>query len=164
MIKQIDESRLSDCLDVIHKSFKTVADDFGLTPENCASNGAFMTFDRLQDDFLKGDLMFVFDEGEITAGFMQLSKKDNESYEMKKLAVLPQCRHNGCGRELTEFAKSFLAEAGAKKITIGIIEANFRLKKWYEARGFIHTGTKVFPHLPFTVGFMECVLQPMPFL
>ena len=29
------------------------------------------------------------------------------------------------------------------------------LKAWYQSQGFIHTGTKTFDHLPFTVGFME---------
>ena len=160
MIKQIDESRLSACLGVIHESFRTVADDFGLTPENCASNGAFMPLCRLREDFFKGDLMFALYDGETAAGFMQLSKRDNDSYDMEKLAVLPQSRHKGYGKELIVFAKSFLFGSGAEKITVGIIEENLRLKKWYEANGFVHTGTKVFPHLPFTVGFMECILQP----
>jgi len=158
MIKQIDESNLSDCLEVIHKSFKTVADDFGLTPENCATNGAFMPLSRLQTDFFKGDLMFASYEDEIIIGFMQLSKTDSTSYELEKLAILPRNRHNGHGRELISFAKSTLVELGAAKITIGIIEENIRLKNWYEINGFVHTSTKVFPHLPFTVGFMECIL------
>jgi len=40
-------------------------------------------------------------------------------------------------------------------ITIGIIEENTRLKEWYKAYGFVHTGTKKFEHMPFTAGFME---------
>lgn len=48
--------------------------------------------------------------------------------------------------------KTFLA---ANKIKIGIVEENTILKEWYEKIGFVHTGTKKFEHLPFTVGFME---------
>jgi len=40
-------------------------------------------------------------------------------------------------------------------MTIGIIEENEKLKKWYSDLGFVHIGTKKFEHLPFTVGFME---------
>ena len=40
-------------------------------------------------------------------------------------------------------------------ITIGIVEEKPVLKEWYAANGFIHTGTKEFAHLPFTVGLME---------
>ena len=42
-----------------------------------------------------------------------------------------------------------------RALRIGIIEENVRLRAWYEGLGFVHTGTRVFAHLPFTVGFME---------
>lgn len=45
-----------------------------------------------------------------------------------------------------------------KRITIRIIEENVVLKKWHFTYGFIHTGTKNIPSLPFTVGFMEMTL------
>ena len=47
----------------------------------------------------------------------------------------------------------------AEEITIGIIEENTVLKNWYADHGFVHTGTKKFPHLPFTVGFMTYMLK-----
>jgi ribosomal protein S18 acetylase RimI-like enzyme len=89
---------------------------------------------------------------------MQLSKQNDDTYELEKLAVLPRDRHNGYGKELLDFAKARARDLGAAKITIGIIEENARLKNWYAANGFVHTGTRVFPHLPFTVGFMECAI------
>jgi hypothetical protein len=49
-------------------------------------------------------------------------------------------------------------ELGGHKISIGIIEENTVLKRWYSNNGFIHLGTKTFDHLPFTVGFMEAVI------
>lgn len=158
MIRQIDENILQDCLHVIQNSFMTVAVDFGLTKENCPTNGAFITLEKLKNDFVKGQLMFAKYTEEKIAGFMQLLKQDDNTFELEKLAVLPEFRHRGYGKELLAFAKSKASDLGAKKITIGIIEENLRLKNWYEANGFVHRGTKVFPHLPFTVGFMECVL------
>lgn len=158
MIHQADECMLHDCVNVIQKSFITVANDFGLTRENCPTNGAFLTLDKLQHDFSKGDLMFAKYAVENIAGFVELSKKDDKIYELKRLAVLPENRHKGHGKELLVFAKSKAFSLGAEKITIGIIEENLRLKNWYQANGFIHTGTKTFSHLPFTVGFMECAV------
>ncbi len=158
MIRQVDENMLPDCLDVIKKSFLTVAVDFGLTKENCPTNGAFMTLDMLHNDFAKNHLMFAKYSAEKIVGFMQLSKQDTDMYELKKLAVLPQSRHKGYGRELLSFAKSQVFDLGGRKISIGIIEENIRLKSWYQENGFVHTGTTIFPHLPFTVGFMEYVL------
>lgn len=74
---------------------------------------------------------------------------------MNNLSVLPEFRHKGYGKELLDICKSKVKELGANKITIGIIEENTKLKEWYTAYGFIHTGTRKFGHLPFTVGFME---------
>ncbi len=159
MIEQVCQAQLAACLDVIRTSFQTVADEFGLTPENCPTNGAFMPLGRLQSDFNRGGLMFALKEDGQIVGFMQLWRKDADTFELEKLAVLPPYRHNGHGKALISFAKARAIELGADKITIGIIEENTRLKKWYKAHGFVGTGTRDFPHLPFTVGFMECALR-----
>jgi len=157
MIVEVDESKLDECLEVVHMSFATVAEEFGLNPENCPTNGAFMPFEKLRSDFAKGNLMFaICADGKIVA-FMQLSQGGG-AVEMEELAVLPAYRHNGYGKRLIAFAKRKAQALGANRITIGIIEENIRLKNWYESNGFTHMGVKKFPHLPFTVGFMECLL------
>ena len=62
----------------------------------------------------------------------------------------------GLGKELVAYAADYAKDhLGAQKIQIGIVEENTVLKAWYQSQGFIHTGTKTFGHLPFTVGFME---------
>jgi hypothetical protein len=45
--------------------------------------------------------------------------------------------------------------AGGRKLSIGVVDENAVLKRWYAAQGFRETGRKRFPHLPFTVSFME---------
>lgn len=40
MIRRVTESELPLCLRVIHEAFGTVAEEFGLTPDNCPTNGA----------------------------------------------------------------------------------------------------------------------------
>ncbi len=158
MIRQIKEHDLPLCLEVIRLSFATVAEEFGLTPENCPTNGAFMSLSRLEADFKNGAHMFATYENGLIVGFVQLAKKSGAVMELEKLAVLPQSRHQGYGGRLLGYAKARAMELGADRLTIGIIEENTRLKRWYEANGFISTGTRVFPHLPFTVGFMELSL------
>ncbi len=155
MIQQVEEKQLFDCLDVIHNSFLTVAEEFGLTKDNCPTNGAFMPLLRLQNNFRKGDLMYAVIIDTNIVGFVQLTEKENGVWELEKLAVLPDYRHNGYGKQLIDFARNKVKQIGGCKITIGIIEENNRLKKWYLSNGFIHTGTRLFHHLPFTVGFME---------
>ena len=42
IIRGIEKEDLSECLKVIHQSFKTVADEFGLTRENCPKHTSFI--------------------------------------------------------------------------------------------------------------------------
>ena len=49
--KVIKNEQLNTCLDIIHKSFQTVADDMNLTKENCPSHTAFMPLEKLQNQF-----------------------------------------------------------------------------------------------------------------
>ena len=51
-----------------------------------------------------------------------------------------------------------LNHPGGRLMFYVVREENIKLKNWYVANGFIHTGTKQFNHLPFTVGFMECMV------
>lgn len=159
---EILEMQLSDidiCAEVIRRSFLTVARDFGLTQENCPTNGAFIQPSRLLSDRQKGAFMYKLVEDNTIIGFMSLVPKDACAVELEKLAVLPEYRHGGYGKILLQYAREKSLSLGFRKITIGIIEENTRLKKWYSDFGFIHTGTKNFPHLPFTVGFMELILD-----
>lgn len=156
-IRIVEYKELSNCLDVIHKSFATVAAEFKLTEENCPSHTSFIKLDKLQNHFDWGWSMFGLYENDQQIGYFSLSKIADQEYELHNIAVLPEYRRNGYGKMLLDYAKEKVTEMGGKKIKIGIIEENTVLKNWYEANGFISTGTKRFEHLPFTVGFMEYV-------
>lgn len=154
-IRKVYFEELDLCADVIRQSFITVADEFGLTTQNCPTNGAFIQVGRLISDWNQNvNLYGLYCDKELM-GFMELKKKEAEIYELEKLSVLPEHRHKGCGALLLDFARKEVFEMGGNKITIGIIESNYRLKMWYLKHGFINTGIANFPHLPFVVGFME---------
>lgn len=156
MIKQVESKKqLNICLDIIRSSFITVADEFGLTENNCPSHTAFMTVDRLEKQFDESKPMFLFYRDEYPVGYFSLSKCSDEEWELNNLAVLPQYRHLGIGKAMTNYAISTVKSFGGNKITIGIIEENTKLKEWYLSLGFRHISTRKFEHLPFTVGFME---------
>ena len=159
MIVKVDsKEQLADCLDIIHRSFMTVADDFGLTKDNCPTHTAFMPMEKLEKQYADGRVMFSYEHGSKKVGYFSLKKNENNT-ELDNLAVLPSCRHLGIGREMIDFAKKYARDhLHAEKLTIGIIEENAILKNWYENLGFVHTETKKLSHLPFTVGFMEISL------
>ena len=140
---------------MVRGAFATVAAEFGLTEENCPTNGAFLPEGRLEAQFDAGVRMAGAFDGDVMIGFAALDLSDAEKPELEKLSVLPQSRHQGAGKLLVGWASEQARAAGAAALRIGIIEENVRLRAWYEGLGFAHTGTRVFAHLPFTVGFME---------
>lgn len=152
------KEQLNTCLDIIHKSFITVADEFGFTKNNCPNHTAFMSIEKLKKQYESGTDMFLYWHNGEYVGYFSLVDND-ESVELNNLSVLPEYRHLGIGKEMVEYAKDYaINNTNAKRITIGIIEDNSILKNWYETLGFIHIGTKQFDSLPFTVGFMELII------
>lgn len=159
MIIQIKNTEvLPECLEVIHRSFKTVAEEFDLTMENCPKHTSFMPIYFLTTQMEWGWHMFgLYHENQLV-GYMSLSKEGDTVYELHNLAVLPEFRHKGFGKNMLDFAKEAVKTLGGDTIKIGIIEESTILKEWYQTNGFIHTGTKKFDHLPFTSGYLECQL------
>ena len=154
MIKKLIYSDLPLATEVIRMSFVTVAKDFDLTEQNCPKHTSFIKPEKLQRHFNQGTLMYGLYEDMHLIGCVSLSKKEGGVYDLHNLAVLPEYRHKGYGKQLLDFCKIKVKELHGNKITISIIEENIVLKDWYIANGFIHIGIKKFDHLPFTSGYM----------
>jgi len=154
VIKSIDSAD-EECVRVIRDSFRTVADEFGLTKESAPTNAAFIELDSLEALHQKGTRFFggFFDDRLV--GFVAIRKAKDDLYYMEKLAVLPGFRHRGYGRKLVEHAIKAVKEVGGARISIGIINENTVLKEWYKGIGFVETGIRQYPHLPFKVCYME---------
>ena len=155
MIFEIDKHELEEALNVIHKSFETVAKDFDLTKENCPKHTSFMPLSFLETQIEWGWKMYGLYAGKKMIGYMSLSKEDEECYELHNLCILPEYRHKGFGKMMLDFAKDKVIELGGNRMKIGIIEESTRLKEWYILNGFVHIGTKKYEHLPFTSGYLE---------
>ena len=155
MIRQIERDDIKVCVQVIRKSFGTVAQEFSLTKENCLGHASFMKVEKLYKQYDGGRPMFAYLDKGIIVGYFSLSKNDGGSFELNNLAVLVEYRHKGYGREMIIFAIDKVREMGSNKMTIGLIEESTKLRNWYSGLGFIHTGKRKYKHLPFTVGFMK---------
>ena len=154
-IRHIQENEFDQCAALIRESFLTVASDFNLTKENCPSNGAFLETDRLVSDWEGGAQMYGLYHEDVLCGFMELKNKGGGIVTLEKLCVPPAFHHLGYGSRLLDAAKKEAAAMGGQTLSIGIMEEHAVLKRWYEQHGFVSTGTRQFPHLPFLVGFME---------
>ena len=157
-IRKISNNEIESSARVIRDSFSTVVREFNLTPQNCPSNPAFITADALIKIKEKGINMFGLFVSGIQIGFVAIEKADEKKYYMEKLAIDPQYRHCGYGRMLMDYVVDFVQSHNGNKLSIGVINENKVLKKWYNDYGFKETGCKKFAHLPFTVRFMELEL------
>lgn len=154
-IRLLTAENLPDYADVIRKSFATVAKEYGWTRENCPGHTSFITDERLASKIKDGYYPFGLCIGDKVIGFTSLTDMGSGVFEMNDVSVLPEYRHYGYGKKLLDFCKAKVREFSGNKITIGIVEENTVLKEWYNSNRFVHTGTKMYDGLPFTVGHME---------
>ena len=137
MIKKILRSDLPECLDVIHRSYETIAVKFGLTEENCPDRGrASLPLEKLVRSYEEGEEMFAYVVNGQIVGFLGILFNDEGICKLNDIVVLPEYRHKGYGKEMLDFCKAKAHENGAVKIRLGMIDDNIKLKKWYMANGF----------------------------
>ena len=58
------------------------------------------------------------------------------------------------GGQLLRKAVLLGSQRGASTIEAAVIANHVALRSWYNARGFVHRETKIYPHLPFAVDFL----------
>ncbi len=154
MIKRITSDDLQDCLDIIHKSFATIALDFGFTKDNCPNHNSFMPISVLEEQYAENRAMFILKEKE-KIGYFSIQKLSDTSYELNNVSVLPEYRHKGYGKKMVKFAINYVITNGGNKIQICFVDDNTVLKKWYQGLGFEYLGNTKKEEYSFKVGLME---------
>ena len=161
MIRLMREEEIPVCVDLIRRSFGTVAEEFGFTEENAPRYTAFATTVQRLTWHLHGEKrpMYVYENesGEII-GYYSILFQENNECELNNLCVAPESRHGKVGESLLLHSCETAKEAGCVKMNIGIVEENVQLRKWYEKHGAVHLGTKKYDFFPFTCGNMEKTL------
>ena len=157
MIREVFHEDIPACVNIIKQSFKTVADEFGFTEENAPRFTAFATCEERLLWHMDGEHrpMYVYEEAGVLCGYYSLLIQENHECELNNLAVLPEYRHKGIGKQLLEHAYSAARDHDCKLMNIGIVEENTKLRKWYEENGAVHLGTYKFDFFPFTCGYMR---------
>lgn len=160
MIREINKNEVQSCVEVICKSFMTVADEFGFTKENAPRFTAFATTEERLLYHLEQEqrLMFACFENGKMVGYYSLLKQNEQECELNNLCVLEEYRHNKIGEQLLEHAFAEARKIGCSQMNIGIVEENVKLRKWYEAHGAEHIGTEKYDFFPFTCGYLKKIL------
>ena len=80
-------------------------------------------------------------------GCVALSPLADAQWYLSMLAVSPQYQSAGVGKSILSGAESYAQNAGARSLTISVINLRHRLIEWDERRGFVRTGqTEPFPY------------------
>lgn len=155
-IFQISRSDIPECVRVIRESFMTVAREFGYTKEK----SPLFTGYRISEEILCGQFdvekrpMFCFRAGGRIVGYYSLAKPVDGICEINNLAVLPEYRHLGIGGKLLDDALVKIAETGARKAFVDIVDENQKLRRWYESKGFRYVDTVRIEGYEFLNGIM----------
>lgn len=144
---------------LISSAYRDVAETFGLTKQNCPKHPSNCEAGWVTADMDRGVRYYLFADAQQVVGCGALEHPDDKTVYLERLAVRPDCRHRGFGRQIVSHLTWASKKAGVKTMGIGIIEEQKILKDWYGSMGFVSTGTKAFLHLPFTVGFMELDIE-----
>ena len=157
MIKPITRDDLSVCIEIFHRGYETVAIEYALTEENSPDRGrASLPLEKLIAEFDAGVLMFGYFLNDNIVGYLGMKKLESGDIGLDDIIVLPECRQNGYGTKLLNFCKQTAKDLGAKKVRLGMIDDNKRLRKWYEDNGFVNISYIKYENAPYTVGKMEC--------
>ena len=155
IIREINGAELIRCAEVIRESFKTVASELGLTRDNIPNHPSFLTVEELRGLVDKDIKFFGLFLGDRQIGSVAVQAADDGVYFLQKLAVLPEYRNDGYGRELVSFVIDYVKHNDCKKLALGIWDVQTGLKEWYLRLGFTVNSTRDFEHLPLTVCLMD---------
>jgi diamine N-acetyltransferase len=158
------EEELTMCADLLRAAFETVARDFALTEGSAPTNAAFTTLENLKRHVRNRMALYGMFSGASLVGCVAIKKsKGNESvFYIERLAVAPEKRHRGLGEQLLSFAFEQIRNSGGRTASIGLMDNNERLKKWYGLKGFVQHDRRDIAHLPFKVCFMSIDLERQP--
>jgi N-acetylglutamate synthase-like GNAT family acetyltransferase len=141
--------------ETIRKSFRDVAESFGLTQENAPHHPSNCTVDWIRKDMGRGVTYFAIENENHVVGCVALERANARVYYLERLAVLPDQRRRGFGKALVNHVLSEAKLLGVHCVSIGIIAKHTEVKDWYKGLGFVEGESKEFPHLPFLVTFMS---------
>jgi N-acetylglutamate synthase-like GNAT family acetyltransferase len=153
-IRQAGDDDAETIMRLVRESFRTVAERFGLTPENSPRHPSNCSIEWVRTERASGVRYFLLEVAGEPVGCVAVEPGDPRVCHIERLAVLPGHRGKGYGRALVDRALDAGREMGVSRMELSIISANAELRQWYEAMEFQVIGSKFVKHLAFEVTFM----------
>lgn len=156
---RIEREQLPDCLAVMAQGYEESAQRFGMTEENCPYRGRTrLPLEVLEREFETGQIYGAFAQGRLV-GVLSL-QRTGDVLMINDLVVLPCWQGQGIGGRLLSFALETAGRLGCRRVRLGMVHDNLRLRRWYEAHGFRTVEVRRFEAVRYGVGRMELALRP----
>ncbi|MDQ1281025.1 MAG: hypothetical protein QG670_2289 [Thermoproteota archaeon] len=141
----------------IRESFKNQALELELTVEKHSGYAAFETSQKVNKRIKRGEHVVLAYVGEKPVGTITFSVDSEQPVNgwIERLAVLPEFRRNGYGRELMGYAEEQLMKEGVARVELAIVKQFKHLQDFYEQLGYMPTETMKYEFLPFEILYME---------
>jgi ribosomal protein S18 acetylase RimI-like enzyme len=143
-----DDSGLDDISVLVNRAYRGT--------EGWTHEGDYMDGDRTSPAALRADLlaspramlMTLRDEADgPLLGVVWLEPAGAEAWYLGLLTVRPDIQGQNLGRRMLQAAETFLAERGARRVRMTVLNVRAPLIAWYERRGYRVTGeTQPFPY------------------
>lgn len=146
---------------IVRESFKKQAEELGLNAEEHSGFAAFETAEDVKSRIKGGDRVVLAYSGEDPVGTISFcvdSEQPLKGY-IKRLAVLPEFRGRGFGRELMSYAEGQLKRLGVSRVELAIVKKFKPLQRFYKQLGYLPIETRSYPFLPFEVLYLEKQVQ-----
>ena len=96
-----------------------------------------------------GGEVYVAADGETIVGCAALIRFDATTYELSKMAVSPESRGRGVGRQLLAFVVQAARARGAKTLFLGSSTQLRNAVHLYESLGFVHVPPSELPEMKY---------------
>jgi len=155
VIHQATRADIPVLVALVRDSFRSVAEGFHLTRSNAPTHPSNCEAAWIQRDLDRGVRYYVLSADALDVGCIALELSTSPTAYLERLGVLPEQRGKGFGSKLVDHASIAAKQDGATAASVGVIAEDIELIAWYERLGFALTSTRVFPHLPFKVAYLE---------
>jgi ribosomal protein S18 acetylase RimI-like enzyme len=160
LMENIIELKDSELIvEIINKSFLTVALHFGFTKENAPFFPAFINSSVIENNFNNGLKMYGYIVNGEAVGCAGYSYYKDQIYFIQRLATLPDYRHLGVGKKLMEFVENKIIELGGKIAEVHVVDKNILLIEWYKKLNYKEIRTDEIKATPYNSFVMNKALK-----
>lgn len=152
-IREITEGEAESVATLIRLGFQDIIKRFKLSPERCPDFIGHCQTEWIQNCITKGFHYYLIEEQGNACGCIGI-KMMSWLCLIQVLAVLPDFRRRGFGRQLIEYVEGEAKLRGLTRIGLDMVAKNRQLCHWYRRLGFETTQTGTRDNLPFLIRYM----------